>query len=141
MAAICAVFAYHVNWINERREFIDRNPSWFEFCNARQERPRAPGLLPLFGERGVALWSFDNSEDLAEAKRLFPEAVVGETVHIRNHIRNVFKVELISIPKIHVEPDELLNRVYGVAPDPNEAIAVPVSPMQPFSLPLPEARP
>ena len=51
MTAVAAFFAYHVNWIRERPALCSR-PDVEVWIVMDGDYPRAPGLLPLFGEIG-----------------------------------------------------------------------------------------
>jgi hypothetical protein len=73
-------------WVHTSREWIkQRNEakaqytfSFWDDVSDTEARPRAPGGLWLFGERGFArLWCLDGNPDTVKAaQRLFPEAEV-----------------------------------------------------------------
>ena len=79
--ALVAIFlAYHVQWINERREiFRTQTATAFE-ASAAPDTP-APGLLALFGERGYIVIAMNGELPKAEYARVmsyFPEAVLAD---------------------------------------------------------------
>lgn len=81
----CVVLAwvgYSLNWIRERRAILRTNAmdvsDWIGILipNGRPvERPRAPGGLWLFGEKGVTEIQ-SGASSVEHVRRLFPEAVV-----------------------------------------------------------------
>jgi hypothetical protein len=76
LAAIWA--AYSASWIRQRRDFVRKLEldSW-PFTVARFDSAvSAPHLLWLFGEKGAEGIVLGNEPDMAEARRLFPEAQI-----------------------------------------------------------------
>lgn len=75
MAVVAIFVAYHVNWIRQRREFLKIEDVW-DFSGGFRGRPPAPGLLWMFGEKGIQHLVIGQSSDadLSVAESLFPEA-------------------------------------------------------------------
>lgn len=90
MVTLAAVFvAYHVNWIQQRHEFLRSNPIPEPLWGRGEGL--APGLLGMFGEseyhtvwvavalsseRPVGVLSESDEREIRRAQRLFPEAEV-----------------------------------------------------------------
>jgi len=75
MTLLALWLAYSLDWIRQRREFLELS-NVVGYAGPQNNRPRAPGLLWLLGERAY-LWLWVSSEGSGgeyEAKRLFPEA-------------------------------------------------------------------
>ncbi len=82
-----AYFIDQLNWRGQRRKFLG-DP---KMCVVAEPRPgvRAPGMLWIFRECSWSRISLAThsrlpparGEDVAMAKRLFPEAVVGSKLH------------------------------------------------------------
>lgn len=70
-AVMAAVVAYHLRWMGQRRDFLARDDVMGVVIG---EEPRAPALLGLFEERGVACVFVDDGALERLARRLFPEA-------------------------------------------------------------------
>jgi hypothetical protein len=79
LAILCGWCGYSMNWIRQRREFIDS-----DLMNGRGDYTRAPGLLFLFGEPGYGQLHVDLEDGDPEIERIraiFPEAeCIGYTV-------------------------------------------------------------
>lgn len=78
---IAAFISYHVNWIRQRREFAEIDGVHIQTVPSGTKYSReAPGLLWLFGERGIYQVNLfvDSNADLERGKELFPEADVTE---------------------------------------------------------------
>jgi hypothetical protein len=74
-ALVVGWVAWSLNWIRQRREFVHR----FELDTGIltvDPVPSAPGLLWLFGEKGVQHILLPHESEYAEAQRLFPEAQI-----------------------------------------------------------------
>jgi len=91
VAAVAVFLAYHVNWIDQRHEFSERQYVKLQRIRWDDDPPNlgeTPGVLWLFGEKGreslsilvdAASWESLNDDDrnrASEARRLFPEARV-----------------------------------------------------------------
>jgi hypothetical protein len=78
VAVPAAWIGYNLNWIRERHEFWgDDDPLW----RAPDAKSTAPGLLWLFGEKGIpsmSSYGYETIDDARKAKayfdRLFPES-------------------------------------------------------------------
>jgi hypothetical protein len=70
--------AYSAHWIRQRREFVRKleSDSWPFTVAEFNSAIFAPGLLGLFGEDGVETITLAIEPDMAEARRLFPEAQI-----------------------------------------------------------------
>jgi hypothetical protein len=90
IAAGACWLGYHLYWIEQRHAFLMEHAGRYP-STAFSREPRntwgpalfpcsAPGALPLFGEKGIAVLSIvirgDYQEQMARAQRLFPEATV-----------------------------------------------------------------
>jgi hypothetical protein len=72
--------AYHVHWINQRREFFRTQTITAFEARAAPDAP-APGFLALFGERGftqIAMNSNLPKEEYARIMSYFPEAALAD---------------------------------------------------------------
>ena len=79
MTLVAVFVAYHVRWIRQRHDFLatDGVYDWSDkYSNANTARPRAPGMLWLFGETGVTkLVVYERGKaDFSRSAALFPEA-------------------------------------------------------------------
>ena len=78
LTVLCIWLGYSLNWIKERRELIGYPYPSNDTAGPGAVQPRAPGLLWILGERGVAvlLINADDKEFESRARRLFPEAEI-----------------------------------------------------------------
>ncbi len=77
IALVAVWLAWNLNWIRQRREFVHRlelDTSDILTLDRFDSVHSAPGLLWLFGEKGVQYILLQSESDFAEARRLFPEA-------------------------------------------------------------------
>ncbi len=86
---------WSLNWIRQRQAFLppDDLDQTRPFASSTEKTVTAPGLLWIFGEEGVATIFVPErqTDDFAEAKRLFPEADVRWN-------RDTFLFQNFSIP-------------------------------------------
>jgi len=114
-----AGLAYHVKWIHQRREFVGTQAAKLDAVGLNSSRisvTAPPGLLQFLGETGhhsIEVWvdgKLPNSLtprdriNLAEARRLFPEAVIIAVHSERSAtalttVRKYFADQLLSPPK------------------------------------------
>lgn len=82
---VAIVLWYHLHWIDQRREALRTGD--VTLVKFHTQPIRAPGLLPLFGERGyslvvaIAYQGEDWRPKERAAARLFPEARTNAIVH------------------------------------------------------------
>jgi hypothetical protein len=89
VVTVVAIFvAYHVNWIRQRHEFLKTEVATFP----SQSRPSAPGLLWMFGEKGVPNLTVLHPADFVTAESLFPEATLDRI--LTGHGREIPQIEL-----------------------------------------------
>jgi hypothetical protein len=76
VALLCCWLGYSLNWIKERREFLQdhKYKNWPPIPDYVPIMP--PGCLWLFGEKGRPRLTVKAPGDIAEGRRLFPEAEV-----------------------------------------------------------------
>jgi hypothetical protein len=94
---ILASFVFGL-WVHRSREWIRQRHE--ALCEGKVgdfsglDRPKAPGGLWLFGERGVGFMDVERNADYLlnceNAKRLFPEAELERTGHFPEPIRSQF---------------------------------------------------
>ncbi len=68
---------YQLNWIRQREEFLASGRGSESIYVISHQPIRAPRVLSLLGERGRVLIEVSDSRDVAEARRLFPEANIS----------------------------------------------------------------
>lgn len=114
MAVLCclaAMVGYEINWIEQRRQFRERPKfSFIESRSDRSDQPRAPQLLWLFGEPGVAFMTMELLDEdvqcvtqgdrelkavpkmnVNRAHVLFPEATIYSTDETGDVVENLGK--------------------------------------------------
>jgi len=114
MAVLCclaAMVGYEINWIEQRRQFRERPKfSFIESRSGRSDQPRAPQLLWLFGEPGVAFMTMELLDEdvqcvtqgdrelkavpkmnVNRAHVLFPEATIYSTDETGDVVENLGK--------------------------------------------------
>ena len=82
LAVPCAWAGYSLRWIEKRHAVLERPPIPNVYNYVRYDNFEPPGLLWLFGEKGVATIMCERRypKERAENRRLFPEAYIVDVV-------------------------------------------------------------